>query len=742
MTTATSTKKRSPIVRRLTLVAASLLSVAATFVATLPSPKPADAAGNQIYWGAYIDSGPYQTSKIDTFESEVGKKQSIEMFGQPWSINGNMQAFPQDALNTLRGRGTIPVLDWGSDQLGYGINQPNYSLATISGGTYDTYLAQWARSAAAWQHPFFIRFDAEQNGWWQPWSEQTNGNQPGDYVRMWRHVHDVFTAQGATNVTWVWCPNIQGPKSTSLAEMYPGDSYVDWTCVDGYNWGTDQGNEWQTFNQIFAGSSYNGWYNTYQLLQQLAPSKPIMIGETASSENGGSKAAWLTDALSTQLPNNFPAIKAFLWFNWNTGDPSIYWPIDTSTTSQQAFAGAISSSYFASNQFANFSTNGAIQPLVPVAPTATPVPPTATPVPPTATPIPPTATAVPPTATTVPATATPVAQALAPVAPLTTSTTDPTLYQSERYGTSFNYPFTVPNGTYTVTLKFAELYWSSAGQRVFNVAINNQPALTNFDILAQPNMVKNAAIDKAFSVTVSSGALNLAFTRIADNAKVDAIEIVPTSGQAVSPIRVNVGGPAYTGADGRSWQADSAFTGGRTYAGDATITFPGAPTNNSVNLNPLADTTTSRANSSSVAGGTATSLSADLAGYTTAFMKFDLSSLAGKTLTGAKLRIRTTGDAWAGSASSFTVNAVYDTGWYEQWMSYNNSVPVSNTVLGTLPSAPATNTWYEISLDAAALQSSVGQLEAMAIQGTQSDILVFSSRESGANAPQLVLTYK
>ena len=103
---------------------------------------------------------------------------------------------------------------------------------------------------------------------------------------MWRHVHDVFTAQGATNVTWVWCPNIQGPKSTSLAEMYPGDSYVDWTCVDGYNWGTDQGNEWQTFNQIFAGSSYNGWYNTYQLLQQLAPSKPIMIGETASSENG------------------------------------------------------------------------------------------------------------------------------------------------------------------------------------------------------------------------------------------------------------------------------------------------------------------------------------------------------------------------------------------------------------------------------------------------------------------------
>ena len=46
---------------------------------------------------------------------------------------------------------------------------------------------------------------------------------------------------------------------------------------------------------------------------------------------------------------------------------------------------------------------------------------------------------------------------------------DQTLYDSERYGNTFSYGINVPNGTYTVALKFAELYWTSAGQRVFNV---------------------------------------------------------------------------------------------------------------------------------------------------------------------------------------------------------------------------------------------------------------------------------
>ena len=35
------------------------------------------------------------------------------------------------------------------------------------------------------------------NGWWWPWSEQLNGNNPGEFVAAWRHVHDIFVQQHA-----------------------------------------------------------------------------------------------------------------------------------------------------------------------------------------------------------------------------------------------------------------------------------------------------------------------------------------------------------------------------------------------------------------------------------------------------------------------------------------------------------------------------------------------------------------
>jgi hypothetical protein len=105
-------------------------------------------------------------------------------------------------------------------------------------------------------------------------------------------------------------------------------------------------------------------------------------------------------------------------------------------------------------------------------------------------------------------------------------TLDPTLYQSERYG-NFSYNFAVPNGSYTVVLKFAEIFWTTAGKRVFNVSINNQAVLTNFDILAQPNSAPNTAVDRAFPVTVTGGAISLTFTTVVDNAQINAIEVVP-----------------------------------------------------------------------------------------------------------------------------------------------------------------------------------------------------------------------
>ncbi len=66
------------------------------------------------------------------------------------------------------------------------------------------------------------------NAGWFPWGVGTNGNTTTDYVTAWRHIHDIFEQEGATNVRWVWAPNVKPGLPTPYAELYPGDDYVDW----------------------------------------------------------------------------------------------------------------------------------------------------------------------------------------------------------------------------------------------------------------------------------------------------------------------------------------------------------------------------------------------------------------------------------------------------------------------------------------------------------------------------------
>ena len=98
------------------------------------------------------------------------------------------------------------------------------------------------------------------------------------------------------------------------------------------------------------------------------------------------------------------------------------------------------------------------------------------------------------------------------------------LYQSEHFANGpFQYQFAVPNGSYTVNLKFAEIFFTSGGRRIFNVAINGQTVLSGFD----PAQAAGAftAVNRAFPVTVSTGQILIQFTPVADLPTVSAIEI-------------------------------------------------------------------------------------------------------------------------------------------------------------------------------------------------------------------------
>ena len=106
-----------------------------------------------------------------------------------------------------------------------------------------------------------------------------------------------------------------------------------------------------------------------------------------------------------------------------------------------------------------------------------------------------------------------------------TNTADPTLYKTSRFGSSFSYAIPAPAGTYSVTLKFAELYWTAAGKRVFNVTINGTKVLSNFDIYKAAGAAFKA-VDETFTVT-SSGTITIRFTTgTAGNPLVNAIQVV------------------------------------------------------------------------------------------------------------------------------------------------------------------------------------------------------------------------
>jgi beta-galactosidase len=104
------------------------------------------------------------------------------------------------------------------------------------------------------------------------------------------------------------------------------------------------------------------------------------------------------------------------------------------------------------------------------------------------------------------------------------STVDDDLYRTYRYG-NFTYAIPVPNGTYDVTIKCIETWWSSPGQRVFSVSAEGSTKLANVDLFAIAG--KFTAVERTFSVTVADGVLNLSFTASVDNAIVSAIAIVP-----------------------------------------------------------------------------------------------------------------------------------------------------------------------------------------------------------------------
>jgi hypothetical protein len=102
------------------------------------------------------------------------------------------------------------------------------------------------------------------------------------------------------------------------------------------------------------------------------------------------------------------------------------------------------------------------------------------------------------------------------------------LFSTIRYASTtarpeVKYDFPVSSGTYEVRLYFAENSFQSAGQRVFNVAIEGNNVLTNFDIYAAAGY--RTAHKRSFTVNVTDGVLDLDFITVTGNPQINGIAV-------------------------------------------------------------------------------------------------------------------------------------------------------------------------------------------------------------------------
>jgi Glycosyl hydrolase family 26 len=321
--------------RRLPILLACI-ALLGCFAAAATRPAHAQAAG-PIKLGAYIASSgqvsaPENAQLLDDYAAMVGRRPDIVM---DYSNVTDPLLTPGEIAN-LEARHETPMITWQLYRQGW--SGPVISLQDIAAGAYDSYLRQAADLARGLPFDVMIRFAHEMNGPWEPWGPGNDGNVGDGYVNAWRHVVSIFRQEGASNVKWVWSPNVDH-GSYPFAQYFPGDAWVDYVALDGYNWGTAGIGEpgWQSLAQVFSGS--------YQQLTQLS-SKPVIIAETSSSEIGGDKAAWIRTGFLNTIPQQFPRVSAVIWFDRIQEED---WRIDSSPASLAAYRSVVASTLYGGN---------------------------------------------------------------------------------------------------------------------------------------------------------------------------------------------------------------------------------------------------------------------------------------------------------------------------------------------------------------------------------------------------------
>lgn len=297
------------------------LAAALTFAA-LAAPLSALEIGAWVGGPAGVAYPQPSQKNVETFEALQERHLDYISLFVVWDAND--WSWTKPYADVASANGSTLLVTWMAN---------GYNLDQINAGDADAYLRQYASDVKAYGKTIWLRPLHEANANWYSWGVSTTGagNTNAKCIAAWKHIVQIFRDSAVTNVQWVWTTNATSEGSgTSIMGTYPGDDWVDYNSIDGYNWGTAQSwSSWKSFADVFTPA--------YTLL--AARSKPIFIAEFSSSEHGGDKAQWISDMFSV-LPGKFPRIFALMWFS-QSKSAEADWAVDTSPESLAAWKAGI-----------------------------------------------------------------------------------------------------------------------------------------------------------------------------------------------------------------------------------------------------------------------------------------------------------------------------------------------------------------------------------------------------------------
>jgi hypothetical protein len=258
-----------------------------------------------LYTSASLQVTAAEIGRVDTWLEDNGLNTRVTIAGTfmdfefpnpDWNI-------PHD-LDAAWNQGAVPFINLavGTTSLG-----PRTAFQVAS-GELDGAIRTWATNFAEWtqggtKHAFIAPLQEMNAGW------VTYGLDPENYKAAFLHIQELFLEQGVPDdaVVWVFAPNGWSLPENKFESYYPGDAAVDVIGFSAFNFGAcvAAGEGWDPFEVAI--QPY------LERMNSMAPEKPIFLAQTGSVEQGGDKAAWLTDSFSKL--SEAPMLRGILYFN-------------------------------------------------------------------------------------------------------------------------------------------------------------------------------------------------------------------------------------------------------------------------------------------------------------------------------------------------------------------------------------------------------------------------------------------